>query len=163
MSRTELDATMSPPRRLWALAFSLVVIGLVLLPMLREPRRDGFPLSTYPMFSHGRDRATTEVPHVVGFSREGRHRPVPPDLLQTSEIMQAYQTVRVAIRRGNAAELCRVTAQRVRADPDYADLEHLEVRTDVYDSLAYFTGDTKPRSTRVHARCEVGGSAEVAK
>lgn len=142
-------------RRLWAASFSVLVIVAVLWPMLREPRVDGFPLSTYPMFSHGRERARAEIFHVVGFSREGRHRPMSPELLGTSEIMQAYQTARVAIRSGHSGELCERVAERVRVDPEHADIDRLEVRSDVYDSLAYFDGDTKPRSTRVHARCSV--------
>lgn len=141
--------------RLWAATFSMGLLLAVLWPILRDPPRDGFPLSNYPMFSHGRRSAEADVPHVVGWSREGRHRPVPPALLGTKEVMQAHQTVRVAIRRGHAAELCRRTAERVRADPEHADLERLEVRTDTYDAIAYFTGDTKPRAARIHARCPV--------
>lgn len=145
--------------RLLVATFSVGLLLAVLYPILRDPPRDGFPLSNYPMFSHGRRDAQTELGHVVGFSREGRHRPVPPELLGTEEIMQAYQTVRVAIRRGHAKALCQRTAERVQAEPAFADLERLEVRTDTYDALAYFDGDTKPRATRIHARCPVGPEA----
>jgi hypothetical protein len=143
-------------QRLWAATFSAGLLLAVLWPIMRDPPRDGFPLSNYPMFSHGRRSAESEIVHVVGWSREGRHRPVPPELLGTEEVMQAHQTVRVAIGRGHARELCQRTADRVRADPGHADLERLEVRTDVYDAIAYFTGDTKPRATRIHARCPIG-------
>ncbi|MCA9650101.1 MAG: hypothetical protein H6712_18370 [Myxococcales bacterium] len=146
---------LSPARRLWIAALSGALLLAIVWPMLREPREDDFPLSTYPMFSYGRERARAEIVHVVGFSREGRHRPVPPELLGTEEVMQAHQTVRVAIRRGHADELCQRAAQRVRAEPGFEDLEQLEVRTDFYESIAYFDGDTKPRATRVHARCPV--------
>lgn len=149
---------LSSARRLWIAVFSAGVLLAVLWPMLREPRVDGFPLSTYPMFSHGRDKAQAQIFHVVGFSTEGRHRPVPPELVGTEEIMQAYQTVRVAIRRGHAAELCQRAAQLVAADPDHADIDRLEVRSDTYDSIAYFAGDKKPRGTRVHARCSVASA-----
>jgi hypothetical protein len=142
-------------QRVWVAAWSVGLLLAVLWPILRDPPQDGFPLSNYPMFSADRRNADAEIGHVVGFSREGRHRPVPPELLGTEEIMQASQTVRVAIRGGFAADLCRRTAARVQADPDHADLERLEVRTDWYDALAYFAGDTKPRRTHVHARCPV--------
>lgn len=146
---------LSPGQRLAVAAFSVGLLLAVLWPILRDPPQDGFPLSNYPMFSQDRRSATAEVPHVVGLSSTGRHRPVPPSLLGTEEVMQAHQTVRVAIRRGHARELCQRTAERVRADPEHADLERLEVRTDVYDAIAYFAGDTKPRGTRIHARCSV--------
>lgn len=147
---------MSRGQRLGVAVFSVGLLLAMLWPIMRDPPRDGFPLSNYPMFSHGRRSAESEIVHVVGWSREGRHRPVPPELLGTEEVMQAHQTVRVAIRRGHARDLCQRTAERVHADPGYADLEHLEVRTDTYDAIAYFTGDTKPRATRIHARCPVG-------
>jgi hypothetical protein len=145
--------------RVWVAAWSLGLLLAVLWPILRDPPQDGFPLSNYPMFSADRRSADAEIGHVVGFSREGRHRPVPPELLGTEEIMQASQTVRVAIRGGFAGELCRSTAARVQADPAYADIERLEVRMDWYDALAYFAGDTKPRRTHVHARCPVHAEA----
>ncbi|MCX4241820.1 hypothetical protein [Paraliomyxa miuraensis] len=152
---TDDASSMSPGARLWALSWSVGLLLAVLWPILRDPPRDGFPLSNYPMFSRDRRSAEAEIPHVVGWSREGRHRPVPPELLGTAEVMQAHQTVHVAIRRGRASALCQSTAEHVRRDPAHADLEHLEVRTDTYDALTYFSGDTKPRATRIHARCSV--------
>jgi hypothetical protein len=145
--------------RLCVAVFSVGLLVAVLWPILRDPPRDGFPLSNYPMFSADRRTADAEIAHVVGFSREGRHRPVKPTVVGSEEIMQAFQTVRLAIRRGDAADLCRRAAERVRTDPDHADLERLEVRTDHYDSLAYFAGDTKPRRTQIHARCPVSAEA----
>jgi hypothetical protein len=145
--------------RLWVAGFSVGLLLAVLWPILRDPPQDGFPLSNYPMFSADRRSAEADIGHVVGFSREGRHRPVAPAVVGSEEIMQAYQTVRLAIRRGDAHALCRRAAERVRADPAYADLERLEVRTDRYDALAYFAGDTKPRRTQVHARCPVRAEA----
>jgi hypothetical protein len=146
-------------QRLAVATWSVGLLLAVLWPILRDPPSDGFPLSNYPMFSADRRSAMAEIGHVVGFSREGRHRPVPPELLGTEEIMQASQTVRVAIDRGYAEQLCRRTAERVRADPAHVDLLRLEVRTDRYDALAYFAGDTKPRGTQVHARCPVHAEA----
>lgn len=142
-------------RRLAVAAWSVGLMLALFWPITRDPPRDGFPLSNYPMFSHPKEHHNARIPHVVGYSREGRHRPVPPELLGSEEIMQAYQTVRVAIRRGHSRDLCRRAAARVAADPDHADLEHLEVRTDVYDAVDYFAGDTKPHGTQIHARCSV--------
>lgn len=146
---------MGPGRRLAVAAWSVGLIVALLWPILRAEPRDGFPLSNYPMFSHAKDHENTRIVHVVAYSREGRHRPIGPDLLGSEEIMQAYQTVQVAIRRGHARDLCERTASRVAADSDHADIERLEVRTDHYNAVAYFAGETKPRSTRIHARCSV--------
>jgi hypothetical protein len=154
-----MSAELGRGQRAAIAAWSVGLLLAVLWPILRDPPRDGFPLSNYPMFSADRRSADAEIGHVVGFSREGRHRPVPPALLGTDEIMQAHQTVRVAIRRSYAGDLCRRAAERVRADPAHADLERLEVRTDRYDALAYFAGDTKPRATQLHARCPVHAEA----
>ncbi|MCH9684306.1 MAG: hypothetical protein K0V04_22925 [Deltaproteobacteria bacterium] len=146
---------MSVPGRVFAAVFSVGLLVAMFVPILRDPPRDGFPLSNYPMFSEGKKKARAEIGHVVGFSREGRHRPLSPDILGTEEVMQAHQTVRVAIRKGATAALCRDTADRVAESSDHGDLERLEVRTDVYDAIEYFAGDKSPRSTRVHASCSV--------
>lgn len=156
------DATMGPVRTAAVAVFSVGLLVLLFVPILRDPPRDGFPLSNYPMFSHGRDKATAKIGHVVGFSRQGRHRPLSPDLLATEEVMQAHQTIRVAIRRGKAAELCAQVAQRARNEPGNEDLSHLEVRTDHYDALAYFSGDTRSRRTQVHARCNLDAKPQEA-
>ncbi len=148
---------MSVARRIFVALFSVGLLVAMLFPILRSPPRDGFPLSNYPMFSHGRERARAEIVHVVGLSREGRHRPLPPEILGTEEVMQAHQTVTVAIRGGRTAALCRRVAQVVAQEPGYEDLERLEVRTDIYDAIAYFAGNRSPQSTRVHTRCTVGG------
>lgn len=150
-----VNTTMGPLRRLAVAIWSVGLLVALLVPILRDPPRDGFPLSNYPMFSHPKERGNARIVHVVAYSREGRHRPVPPDLLGSEEIMQAYQTVQVAIRRGHTAELCEHTAARLAEDPEHADIESLEVRTDVYDAVSYFAGDKKPRGTQVHARCSV--------
>ncbi|MCA9706835.1 MAG: hypothetical protein KDK70_13365 [Myxococcales bacterium] len=150
-----MTPTMGPGRRVAVALWSAGLVVAVLWPILREPPRDGFPLSNYPMFSHAKTREDGRIVHVVAYSRQGRHRPVGPDLLGSEEVMQAYQTVQVAIRRGHARELCERTAARVARDPGHADVERLEVRTDLYDAVDYFAGDTKPRSTQIHARCPV--------
>jgi hypothetical protein len=140
--------------RAYAALVSVAMLAAVLWPMVRKT--DGFPLSNYPMFSRAR-KAEAQVFHVVAFSSHGEHRPVSPSLLGTEEVMQASQAARIAFRRGAVAsmELCREVASRVVADQRWKDIESLEVREDVFDTIAYWEGDRKPRRTRVRARCEV--------
>jgi hypothetical protein len=140
--------------RAYAALVSVAILAAVSWPMVRKT--DGYPLSNYPMFSRAR-KPEAQVFHVVAFSSRGEHRPASPEMLGTEEIMQAYQTVKLAHRSGREAsmELCRAVTARVVADARWDDVEALEVREDVYDTIAYWQGDRKPRRTRVSARCEV--------
>ena len=116
---------------------------------------DGFPLSNFPMFSHPKGTEAV-IHHVVGFSREGNHRPMTPEDLGTDEIMQASQTAKIAIRGRRADELCVRVAANIAGDEDYADITQLQVRVDWYDAVAYWQGDRKPRRTVLAAQCKVG-------
>lgn len=138
--------------RVWAAVVSTLVLGAVAWPAVHG--RDSFPLSTYPMFSRPKS-ATAEVYHVVAHSRERRHRPVPPSLVGTDEIMQAFQTIKLAIRSDEAPTLCNEIATRVAEDPEYADIDRLEVRIDTFDTVGYFAGDRRPRASDVVAVCPV--------
>jgi hypothetical protein len=115
---------------------------------------DGFPLSNYPMFSQPKPRVA-RIAHVIGFSSTGPDRPLPPAALGTDEIMQASQTVRRAIERGEADRLCSSTAATIANLSQYADIERLEVRFDWYDTVAYWKGERKPRRVEIAARCGV--------
>jgi len=141
--------------RWFAIAFGLGLLSLLFVPLIR--RADGFPLSNYPMFS--RNRSTqADVFHVVAHSRVGEHRPVPPTLLGTVEIMQASQTAKVAAKNGPeaASELCiRVASAVADAGDDWADVDALELRKDRYDAVRYWQGERSPSSTKVFARCTV--------
>jgi hypothetical protein len=138
----------------WGAFVSLSVLLAVASPMLGDPPRDGFPLSTYPMFSRAKSRQAV-VHHVVAFSARKRHRVVPPELLGNDEIMQAAMTVARAVRTGRTRELCEEVAREVAVAPAQADAQYLEVRTDTFDSVLYLQGERRPTRTRVHVRCEV--------
>jgi len=138
--------------RAWAMGVSVAMLSAVAWPAVRGT--DGFPLSNYPMFSQPKD-PVARVFHVVGHSQRGDHRPLPPEALGTDEIMQAFQTVKLAIRSQSAAELCERVARTIHRDPAYDDLDRLEVRTDSFDTVAYWFGDRRPRHTEVAAACPV--------
>jgi hypothetical protein len=143
--------------RVHAVVLGTAMLGAVLWPLARDPPRDGFPLSNYPMFSAHKKGTSARISHVVAVSREGRHRPVTPDLVGTDEVMQAHQTIKIAVKRGESKALCERVAERVGDDPASGDIASLEVRTDVYDVFAYFEGERTPLQTQVHARCPVPG------
>lgn len=153
--------------RIFGAVVSVVLLAAVSWPALRQPPRDGFPLSTYPMFSRGRKSPRARIRHVVAIDAEGRGVVVPPRLVANEEVMQAVMTVKRAIRQGRAAQFCAEVAARVRmrvaADGGLEGIlpVRLEVRTDVHDAVAYFEGQTKPTESRVHATCPVKGDRDA--
>lgn len=140
--------------RLFGTLFSIAVMAAVAAPMVYG--KDDFPLSNYPMFSRKRD-PVAKVYHVVGFSSVGNHRPLPPKAVGTDEIMQAWQTVKLAVRRRphGARDLCKEVAQYASTHEEYDDLLRIEVRVDWFDTQAYWQGNRKPVRTKVAARCPV--------
>ena len=147
--------TVDAETRRWAVGGAALVL-LLLWPLVHG--RDGFPLSTYPMFSSPRD-THAKIAHVVGRSADGSAAPLRPALLGTAEIMQASQIARNAAKNGQrAADLCARVAARVGASDDDANIVSIEVRTDEFDAIAYWNGVRKPTKSNVHARCSVGGS-----
>ncbi len=139
----------------WKLEAVLVWVGLtaaVLYPII--PDEDGFPLSNYPMFSTPKG-TTAKIYHVVGFTSDGRGFPLSPEMVGTDEIMQGYQTVKLAIRGGRARSLCEEAADRVADSRDFAEVTRLQVRIDVFESVRYWEGDRSTSKTRVLAKCGV--------
>lgn len=145
--------------RWWGTLVSVVVVAAVMAPVLGPPRADSFPISSYPMFS-GRQSAEVYLPRVVGLTPTGDRVVMGPRMLGTDEIVQAFETVRVAIRGGPVlvAELCETVAGRAGGD-----VVEIAIVTDTFDAVAYFSGDKAPRATVEHGRCDVpadrGGAA----
>ena len=140
----------------------MVVLGglavIVAWPALRQPPRDGFPLSTYPMFAS--DRGTLSVvATAVGVTDGGtRVRLSPEALAGTDEPMLAVSTARRAVEAGHAEPWCAEVAGRV-ADGARRDgrvpLVAVEVVVESHDAVAFFAGDGDPLDVDVRARCEV--------
>lgn len=150
-------STSAPERRFsrpLALLVSVVFIALTLWPALREPPEDSFPLSTYPMFSTV--RKTTWLHVIVGYDAAGEEHKIPPPLVANFEVMQAAQTIRKAIRRKRAKQLCEEVAARVAARPGFAAVERLEVQSRLLDPRRYFEeGGAVPKQIKRRARCEL--------
>jgi hypothetical protein len=142
-------------RRTPPLIFSVLVMAATLSPALREPSRDSFPLSTYPMFSSVPKAAWLDV--IVGFDAAGNEHRIPPQLVANIEVMQAAQTIRLAVRQRRAPQLCVEVAARVAADPNFEHVVRLEVQRRKFDPLTYFTSPPSERllDLRRRARCEV--------
>lgn len=144
--------------RVYAWLLSGVMLALVLSPLARPPGADSFPFSGYPMFAHGRPTAVTDVHHLVGFTADETRRPVPPRLVANDEVLQADATLRRAVRRGKkaATALCRTVAARVAEQPAWDDVVRLELRSEKFDAVRYFAGDTATlKPPKIRAKCKV--------
>lgn len=135
-----------------------MVVALLVGPALVDADYDSYPLSAYPMFSHDRQRVTA-VHTVVGVTGE-RRVTLDPDLIAGSrEPMLAAEAVGDAILAGRAGALCAEAAARVAARGPAVD--HLEVATERYDTIAYLRaagdadGRREPLDRQVWATCRV--------
>lgn len=144
-----------PGGRVWAYGVSTALIIAVLLPVLGPTSSDSFPFSTYPMFS-GRRFADVALPHVVVIDAAGIREPLPPEALGTDEVIQAFETVRQAIRQGNESldVLCGSAATWV-AEHQAEHAVSVAVVTDTYNAIRYFDGEKEPATTTTHAECGV--------
>lgn len=153
--------------RRWALAASAVVVTAVALPGVRllaggREAPDGFPLSTYPMFT--RDPGDiVEVPTVVAVMPDGDvERLSPETIARTDQVIQAGETVGQAVRDGLATTraLCRDVAGRLAGNVDAratgnAGTVTVAVVVERHDAVAWAAGDREPLDRRTIADCPV--------
>jgi hypothetical protein len=130
-------------------------VAAVLSPLARDPHRDGFPLSTYPMFATPRDTRMS-ISFAYGETAAGERRAIGPDALGTREVLQAAATIARAVDRGRAEAmaLCRQIAGAVSADVEMADVVGVAIVTGDEDAVAYLADGTLGPE-RVRARCAV--------
>lgn len=136
------------------IVLSAVFLSVASPALLPDPG-DGFPVSSYPMFSHDRDRVVA-VATAVGIDGAGaEHRLGPYVVGGGDEVMLAASAARHAAAGGPgaAARYCDEVAGRVR-DPAVVAVE---VRTEVRDAVADVRARHDPLDVVVHARCEVRG------
>jgi hypothetical protein len=150
--------------RLRAYLLSSVLLGAVVLPAFRDPTVDGYPFSTYPMFSNRRGR-TNAVTSAVAIAADASEVKVPPAYVANAETMQAFYTLVRAVRAGQqeSEELCQVIARRLpeASDQALARAVRVELVTESVDAIDYLAGRARPFDRRVHASCPV--PREVAK
>lgn len=133
-------------------------LGLVLAaasPMLRDPRVDDFPLSTFPMFAEPIEQQVFYSAEAV--RRDGTRVRLPPELIANGAAMQAVVTMNNAHSHGGRAlhQLCGSVAARAAAQPTLRDLERVELVSARYDPVAYFVSSPEPQTRKVLRRCRV--------
>jgi hypothetical protein len=124
------------------LAFSVVLSGMTAYP--GSSGLDSFPFSNYPMFA--RERGAPLIHQVLIEDGEGGTEVASPELLGTSEVLQAKVLVRQAVGRGRKAarRLCREVAERVLNDAEQSRAKKVVVRAVRYDPIRYFTDADGP-------------------
>ena len=132
-----------------------IIVIAVLSPVLenfREPGRDDFPLSYYPMFSSKRP-STTRIEHAVGVTKDGDIVPIYHTYLGSGGQNQIRKQTRKMVRAGRADELCAYVAKRVASSSRKSLRDIVEVRivTCRYDLDNFFEGEVEPIKTEVHA------------
>jgi hypothetical protein len=149
------------PRRFAHSRWPAYVVGLgavvaAALPALRSAQLDAFPLSTYPMFARSLDKP--QVSFVERVDAKGRTRRLGTEHLGSDEVMQAYRTVKLAVRKGpKAAEaLCRTLAKRVSNHERGKHDVQLRIVRARFDPVAYFVDDAEPEEREIIASCKAG-------
>jgi len=127
---------------------TVVVLAAIVSPALRD--HDSFPLTTYPMYDGTRGRVVS-IATAVGLDRSGQSRYLSlRTVADTDDPLIAESTVRSAIGRQRAAELCRDIAGRAPAS-----IVTIEVVDERHDVVARASGDDSLLGRSVHARCAV--------
>ena len=138
-----------------AAVVSLLLIAATLWPVLGDPRHDGFPLSTYPMFASKRPTLQT-YRYALGETGSGERRTLSPMLVGTGEVLQAIRVIDRAVAggRGEQLKLCESIAARAAADDEFSDLTAVRIVTGTHDAVEYLARDTIGRETEL-LRCAV--------
>jgi hypothetical protein len=141
--------------RAYAVVVSLALIGATLWPVVRDPREDSFPLSTYPMFAWKRTTLQT-YRYAVGETSTGQRRTLSPRVVGTAEVLQALRVLERSIAggRGAALKLCEQIAARVAVDDELADIVAIRMVSGTHDAIDYLVRGVVGRETEL-VRCAV--------
>ena len=140
--------------RVYGLAVAVIV--LLLSPAFRDPPRDSFPLSDYPMFSHGRPDSRLTLTHALGITDTGKTQALSPRISSANaEVLQSMVTIGRSVHEGRAAAFCREVAERVAADNGLDAIVEVRLATSEYDCVRYFEHGPEPLARAIHAACDV--------
>jgi len=124
----------------------------------RTQRRDGFPLSYYPMFTAKRKRHGSVV-HLLGIDAEGGRRVLRYSYAGVGGLNQVRRQLRLAVAGGRAQEVADIVATALSRRPRTLDRSVVEVRvvTGRYPYDEFFAGHRHPVDELVHASAPVPG------
>ena len=130
------------------------VVGALVAPVALD--RDGFPLSTYPMYSSARgDQVTLATAQAV--DPEGGASTLTLGVIgESDDPLVVAGELRDAIDDGRVRQRCEDIAGRAaRWDGLPGDTVAIEVVTERHDVVAQVEGGDSLVDRTVHARCEV--------
>ncbi len=140
-------------RRVRVLA-AVAAVGALVAPVAFD--RDGFPLSTYPMYSRARGEAVTFATAQV-VDADGVASALTLAVIgDIDDPLIVAGELRDAIRDDRADQRCEEIAQRAaRWDGLPPGSVAIEVVTERHDVVAQVVGDPSVLERTVHATCEV--------
>ena len=137
------------------MVLALLLLLLVASPLLRAADDDSYPLSTYPMFARliGHPRLTV----AEGLDETGNHFRLPPEIVASSEPMQAMRTLRLTAEQGRRPlrQLCARIAERAARSQSFATVTRVRIVRARFDPLRYFDGNPTPEDTEDLVTCRV--------
>ncbi len=151
--------------RWFAWLFSAGLLIVVLGPIVENGKSDpddDFPLSYYPMFAKNRNGETT-VTSLVGWTADGRSRPLSYKLVGTGGMNQIRRQIRRTVREGRAESLCLDVAERIAErdrDKD-RDLVTCQVITGRYRLGDFFHGRREPIELTIEATMAIPREAQA--
>jgi hypothetical protein len=124
-------------------ALSIAFVVVTLSPLKRDPIRDDFPLSTFPMFAFERPTLLS-MSYALGVTRSGERRYLSPGVVGTAEVLQARATIETAVNGGKKplAALCAKIAQRVSTFSAFDDVVTIRIVTGTHESVEFLVRDT---------------------
>lgn len=132
------------------------VVAALVAPVLLD--RDGYPLSTYPMYARARAESVV-LATAQGIDGAGARQQLSAGEIGASDdpLIVAGE-LREAIARGRAEERCAEIAARVArrsAGAAASGVVTIEIVTERHDVIARAGGDDSLLGREVHADCEV--------
>ncbi len=131
-------------------------MGAVLFPAFRTPPQDSFPLSDFPMFSHGRPDPGMVLAQALGVRSNGEKVPLAPMISSGNrEVLQSMMTIHRELHSPRASAFCAEIAERVAGEEDLRDVEQVELSMSTFDAVAYFEDAEAATERDIRVSCEV--------
>ncbi|GAA5160537.1 hypothetical protein GCM10023321_43410 [Pseudonocardia eucalypti] len=150
----------SAGERVWSRVATAAVVGAALYPLRQwlrpeDRRRDGFPLSYYPMFSARRGKYGY-VTYVEAERGDGSRYTVPLSVLGSGGANQIRRQIfRVAVRQGRPEDYARLAAEQVARHPKHTDVVRVRVVRGKFDLDACLLQREVSGEIRLLAEAEV--------
>lgn len=131
----------APGERRWATALALTMLAALLYPVRQnwrpeERRKEGFPLSYYPMFA-ARKAATHAVRYPVGVLADGSRLRLPGRIVAGGGMNQVRFQIDRVVAEGRVDEFVQVFARKVATREKYADVARVQIVEGTFDLNKY--------------------------